>query len=107
MEPISHKNRMFGGTLQKFSSKDLHNTITTLSLLSKDCQQALKELTCLLKRPVGQGKIPLVRNRKSEALSDCYKIGDSLAQVIQGPPAHPSDLAKNRQSQQRMKNLRR
>lgn len=74
MEPISHKNRMFGGTLQKFSSKDLHNTITTLSLLSKDCQQALKELTCLLKRPVGQGKIPLVRNRKSEALSDCYKI---------------------------------
>lgn len=98
-EPISHKNRMFWDTFQKFPFRDLFNAITTLSLFSKDCHQALKELTCLLKCPIGQWKIFLNQERKSEVLADCHKMGDSFAQVIQGHLPRP-DFCKKGGDQQ-------
>lgn len=64
MGPISHQNRIFGDTFQKFCLRDLFNTMMTLSLLSKDCQQALKELTCLLKCPMDQWKISLNQEQR-------------------------------------------
>lgn len=75
MRPISHKNKMFGATFQKVSFSDLHNTMTTLSLLSKDCQQALKELTCLLKCHTDQWKVSLNQEQNVRGSSWFHKMG--------------------------------
>lgn len=77
----------------------------TLSLLSKGCQQALKELTCPLNAPTGQWK----------SLSQEQKCRFSLMATGSGQPrtgepgatCRSTDLCKNGPEQQGTENLKR
>lgn len=86
--------------------RDLFNTIVTLSLLAKGCQQDLKELTCPLNGPTGQWKLPSARSRSGRFFQMATRSETALLRSARAT-CRCTDLCKNGPEQQGTEDLKR